>query len=79
MKPEIMLILGFYIAFAVAEAIRTGFFKKDGEKPDDAKVEIISTLALIALDLADRHFCSGYREHADRPSNHRPGSHPARL
>lgn len=49
MKPEILLILGFYIAFAVAEAIRTGFFKKDGEKPDDAKIEIISTLALIAF------------------------------
>ncbi len=49
MKPEILVILCFFIAFAAAEAIRTGFFKKDGEKPDDAKVEMISMFALVAF------------------------------
>lgn len=47
MKIEVMFILGIYFAFAIAEAFRTGFFKKNGETPDDAKVEIVSTLALL--------------------------------
>jgi len=49
MKTEVMIIIGLYVAFAIAEAIRTGFFKKVGQTSDDAKVEIISTLMLLAV------------------------------
>lgn len=49
MKTEVLIILGIYVAFAVAEAIRTGFFNKSGEMSDDAKVEIVSTIALLAI------------------------------
>jgi len=49
MKTEVMIIIGLYVAFAIAEAIRTGFFKKVGQTNDDAKVEIISTLMLLAV------------------------------
>lgn len=49
MKTEVMIIIGLYVAFAIAEAIRTGFFKKEGQTSDDAKVEIISTLMLLAV------------------------------
>lgn len=49
MKTEVMIIIGLYVAFAIAEAIRTGFFKKEGQTSDDAKVEIVSTLMLLAV------------------------------
>lgn len=49
MKSEILVVLGIYVAFAIAEAFRTGFFKKEGETSDDAKVEIVSTLMLLAF------------------------------
>ena len=49
MKTEVLIIIGLYFMFAIAEAIRTGFFKKEGQTSDDAKVEIISTLMLLAV------------------------------
>jgi len=49
MKPEVMVILGLFFAFVFAEILRTSFFKKKGEVPDDAKIEVISTLVLVLL------------------------------
>ena len=49
MKPEMMVILGLFFAFVLAEILKTSFFKKKGEVPDDAKIEIISTTVLVVL------------------------------
>lgn len=49
MNTEIWIILGIYTAFAMAEAVRTGFLKKEGENSDDAKVELISTIVLLVI------------------------------
>ncbi|MEQ9517857.1 MAG: sterol desaturase family protein [Parvibaculum sp.] len=59
MNTEIWIILGIYAAFALAEAVRTGFFRKQGETGDDAKVELISTIVLLVVTQPLVLFASG--------------------
>ena len=47
MKPELIVILCILIGFIVLEILFTNFFRKLGQKPSDAVVEIVSTLALV--------------------------------
>ena len=49
MKPEIMVILGIFFAFAAVEMIRVGLFRKDQAVTGDGKVELISTLMLVVV------------------------------
>ncbi|GJL92001.1 sterol desaturase family protein [Hyphococcus sp.] len=49
MKPELLVILGILVGFAVLEIIFTGFFRKPGQTREDVIVEIISTLMLILV------------------------------
>ena len=48
MKPQ-PFILGIFILFAVAEALRHGFFRKAKATRDDAIVETVSTATLLLL------------------------------
>lgn len=49
MKPEIMVVLGIFIAFILAEIIFTSFFKKKNQKTSDGVVEFFSTGVLLLL------------------------------
>ena len=49
MKPEIMAILGIFLAFTAAEIVFTKFFSKPEQKKGDGWVELISTVALTTL------------------------------
>jgi len=49
MKPEILLIMAIYAVFAVAEATRSGFFRKEGATTGDAIVEWGSTFFLVGF------------------------------
>ncbi|MFM9829017.1 MAG: sterol desaturase family protein [Sphingomonas sp.] len=49
MKPEYLAVPAIYIAFAAAEALHGGFFRKTGQTRTDAIVEAVSTFALIGL------------------------------
>ena len=48
MKPQ-PFILGIFILFAIAEALRHGFFRKAKATRDDAIVETVSTATLLLL------------------------------
>ncbi len=49
MKPELLVILGILVGYAVLEIIFTGFFRKPGQTREDVTVEIVSTLMLILV------------------------------
>lgn len=49
MKPEIIILIGIFAAFALAEALRTGLFRKAGQRPKDVIVEIIGSMVLLTL------------------------------
>lgn len=49
MKPELLLVLGIFIAFIVAEMVFTGFFRKSGQVKGDGLVELIATLMLTLV------------------------------
>jgi len=49
MKPEIIAILGIFMAFILAEIIFTNFFKKKNQKTSDGIVEFFSTGFLLFL------------------------------
>ena len=49
MKPEIIAILIIFVAFALAELLRTGLFRKKGQRQKDAVVEVIGTLTLLLI------------------------------
>jgi sterol desaturase/sphingolipid hydroxylase (fatty acid hydroxylase superfamily) len=47
MKAELIAIMVIYAAFALAEAVSTGFLRKPGATRQDAAVEIIGTTVLL--------------------------------
>ena len=47
MKPEILVIASIFAVFALLEAMKTGFFKKPGERREDFLVEGVSALFLL--------------------------------
>lgn len=49
MKPEIVVLIVIFAAFATAEALRTGLFKKTGQRSKDVVVEVVGSLVLLAL------------------------------
>lgn len=49
MKLEIIVILGIFLAFILAEILFTNFFKKKDQKTSDGAVEFFSTGALLLL------------------------------
>lgn len=49
MKSEILILIGIFAAFALAEALRTGFLKKPGQRRRDVIVELAGSLVLLAL------------------------------
>jgi sterol desaturase/sphingolipid hydroxylase (fatty acid hydroxylase superfamily) len=49
MKFELIAIVGIYLAFALAEAISTGFFRKTGATRQDAVVELVGTAILLIV------------------------------
>ena len=49
MKPEYIVIPSIFVAFAIAEIVRTNFFHKQNQYPRDGVVEAASTVLLLAL------------------------------
>ena len=49
MKPEIMAILGIFLAFILAEILFTNFFKKKNQTTSDGIVEFLSTGLLLFI------------------------------
>ena len=49
MKPEVLTGLVIFVAFCVAEFVRTGFFHKKGQRRKDGIVELVSTTMLFAV------------------------------
>ncbi|UTA48036.1 sterol desaturase family protein [Simiduia sp. 21SJ11W-1] len=49
MRPELILIIAIYLAFAVVEAVRLGLFHKPEERPGDWQVELASTISLLLI------------------------------
>ena len=49
MKPEIIAILSIFVAFALAEFLRSNLFHKAGQRRKDAVVETVSTLTLLVF------------------------------
>lgn len=49
MKPELIAITLIFFCFAMAEALRTGLWRKTGQKPGDGIVEIVSALVLVTV------------------------------
>lgn len=49
MKPEMIIVLGIFLSFALLEIIFTKLFRKPGQTRDDAIVEIVSTLTLVGF------------------------------
>ena len=49
MKLEIIVLLAIYASFALLEAWRTGFFRKEGATKDDAVVEGTSAILLLLV------------------------------
>jgi sterol desaturase/sphingolipid hydroxylase (fatty acid hydroxylase superfamily) len=49
MKIEALLILGIFLAFATAEFLRTGFFRKPNQRGKDIVVEIAGSLVLVLV------------------------------
>lgn len=49
MKPEIIILIGIFAAFATAEALRTGLLHKPGQRRKDVVVEWVGSLFLVAV------------------------------
>ncbi len=49
MKPEIIVLIGIFAAFALAEARRTGLLYKTGQRGKDVIVEVIGSIVLLAI------------------------------
>lgn len=49
MKPEVLIGLIIFVAFCVAEFLRTGLFHKKGQRRKDGIVEVVSTTILFAV------------------------------
>ena len=49
MKPEYIVIPSIFIAFAIAEVVRTSFFHKPNQQARDGVVEAASTVLLLGL------------------------------
>lgn len=49
MKPEIIVLIGIFAAFALAEARRTGLLHKPGQRRKDVIVEVIGSVFLLAI------------------------------
>ena len=49
MKPEIIAVLIIFFTFAVVEFVRTGLFKKEGQRRKDGIVEFVSTTVLLVF------------------------------
>lgn len=49
MKPEIVVILGIFLVFAILEMFRTRFFRKPGQTKNDVVVEVVSSGTLVLL------------------------------
>lgn len=49
MKPQMLLILGIFLGFALIEIARSNFFRKPGQTRDDAILEAVSTLTLTGF------------------------------
>ena len=60
MHPEMIVILGIFLLFAVLEIVFTQFFKKPGAKRGDWVVEVISAVTLIAITQPLVLFGGGY-------------------
>ena len=44
-----LIVVGIYLAFGVAELVRTRLFSKNEQTRDDGILEIISTFTLLAI------------------------------
>jgi sterol desaturase/sphingolipid hydroxylase (fatty acid hydroxylase superfamily) len=49
LKPEIIAVLIIFFTFAVVEFVRTGLFKKEGQRRKDGIVEFVSTTVLLVF------------------------------
>jgi len=49
MKPEIMILMGIFFSFILAEILFTKFFAKKNQTKSDGVVEAVSTIALIGF------------------------------
>lgn len=49
MKPEFLMIFGIFVAFAIVEAVKTGFFRKPGQRRKDVIVEVLGAGVLLGL------------------------------
>lgn len=59
MKPEILILMGIFAVFALAEALRTGLLKKPGQRPKDVAVELMGSVVLLALTQPLVLLCAG--------------------
>lgn len=49
MQAEIVAIIGIFVLFAVAESLKTGFFRKPGQRARDVIVELVGSGVLLGL------------------------------
>lgn len=49
MKPEIIVLMGIFAVFALAEALHTGLLRKPGQRRKDVVVEVIGSVVLLAV------------------------------
>lgn len=49
MKTEIIIVLGIYLAFMIAELMFSNLFAKKGQTRDDAVLEVVGTSILLGL------------------------------
>ncbi len=59
MKPEIIAVLVIFLAYCVAEFVRTDLFHKNGQQRKDVVVEVVSTLVLSVFTQPFVLFCGG--------------------
>ena len=49
MKPELLILMGIFLSFILAEILFTQFFAKKNQKTSDGFVEFFSTIALVGF------------------------------
>jgi sterol desaturase/sphingolipid hydroxylase (fatty acid hydroxylase superfamily) len=49
MRPEIQIIAAIFVGFAVLEILFSNFFRKPGQHPKDAVVEVIGSVVLLVV------------------------------
>ncbi|MGJ8686469.1 MAG: sterol desaturase family protein [Spongiibacteraceae bacterium] len=59
MRPELLILVCIFAAFAIAEALRTGLFRKPEQRRKDVIVETISSLFLLIVTQPTVLLCSG--------------------